>query len=117
MKHFLLTFFLFSIITSSAFAQAAARTGTTILSPEVSKDGRVTFRLKAPMASSVIVSGDFGGDAKMKKGEDGVWTVSVGPLEPEEYVYYFLLDSVRMLDPNNARVKNRLCYQYYHQPA
>ena len=105
MKHFLLTFFLFVVITSSAFAQVGARTGTAIVSPEVSKDSRVTFRLQAPKASSVTVSGDFGANAQMKKGEDGIWSVTVGPLEPEEYVYYYLLDSVRMLDPNNARVK------------
>ena len=105
MKHFLLTFFLFLVITSSAFAQVGARTGTAIVSPEVSKDSRVTFRLQAPKASSVTVSGDFGANAQMKKGEDGIWSVTVGPLEPEEYVYYYLLDSVRMLDPNNARVK------------
>ncbi len=105
MKHFLLTFFLFLVITSSAFAQAAGRTGPAIVSPEVSKDNRVTFRLQAPKASSVTVSGDFGANAQMKKGEDVIWSVTVGPLEPEEYVYYYLLDSVRMLDPNNARVK------------
>ena len=105
MKYFLLTFFLFLVITSSAVAQAAAQTGPAIVSPAVSKDGRVTFRLQAPKASSVTVSGDFGANTQMKKSEDGIWSVTVGPLEPEEYVYYYLLDSIRMLDPNNARVK------------
>src|SRR5215213_1403101 len=106
MKVFLLTFFLFLLMTSAVFAQPRAPSGTAIVSPEVAKDGRVTFRLKAPKASSVIVSGDFGTNAQMKKSNDSVWSVTIGPLEPEEYVYYFLLDSVRMLDPNNARVKN-----------
>ena len=105
MKLFLLVFFLFLLTITTASAQAGAHGGTAIVSPEVAKDGGVTFRLLAPKASLVTVSGDFGGDAKMKKGEDGVWSVTVGPLEPEEYVYYYLLDSVRMLDPNNARVK------------
>src|SRR5215203_2668736 len=105
MKVFLLTFFLFQLITSTAFTQPGTPSGTAIVSPEVEKDGRVTFRLKAPRASSVIVSGDFGANAQMKKSNDSVWSVTVGPLEPEEYVYYYLLDSVRMLDPNNARVK------------
>jgi enterochelin esterase-like enzyme len=105
MKPLLLTFFLFPLVITTASAQAGAQGGTAIVSPEVAKDGRVTFRLLAPRASFATVSGDFGGDAKMTKGENGLWSVTVGPLEPEEYVYYYLIDSVRMLDPNNARVK------------
>src|SRR5215211_6367453 len=104
MKHFILTFFFLPLIISTAFAQAGAP-ATAIVSPEVAKDGHVTFRLKAPRASSVLVSGDFGANAQMKKSNDSVWSVTIGPLAPEEYVYYYLLDSVRMLDPNNARVK------------
>ena len=41
----------------------------------------------------------------MKKGENDMWSVTVGPLDPDEYVYYYILDSVRILDPNNPRVK------------
>jgi enterochelin esterase-like enzyme len=108
MKVFLFTFFAASLLSLNAFAQAPAapaRATAAINSPEVAPDGHVTFRLQAPKASAVTVSGDFGGDAKMTKGENGIWSVTVGPLQPEEYVYYYLLDSVRMLDPNNARVK------------
>ena len=76
-----------------------------IVSPEVSEDGMVTFRLYAPKAESVIVTGDFGDPADMKKNADGLWSVTIGPIEPEEYIYYYLLDSVRMLDPYNPRVK------------
>jgi enterochelin esterase-like enzyme len=106
MKYFLLTFLLVAIKFSPALAQIAARPAAPgIISPEVAKDGRVTFRLQAAMASSVAVSGDFGPNAAMKKGENGVWSVTVGPLNPEEYVYYYLVDSVRILDPNNPQVK------------
>jgi len=105
MKLFLLTFSLFLFTITTASARARAQGNTAIVSPEVANDGRVTFRLLAPKAFSVTVSGDFGSDAKMTKGENGVWSVTVGPLQPEEYVYYYLLDSVRMRDPNNARVK------------
>ena len=101
----MLTSFLVVLMLSPAFSQAGGQGGTGIVSPEVSNDGRVTFRLKAPMASSVSVSGDFGTDVKMKKGINDVWSVTVGPLDPEEYVYFFILDSVRILDPNNPRVK------------
>jgi len=95
----------FIILVSATIAQPGRQTGPVIVSPEVSNDGRVTFRLQAPKASSVFVSGDFGPNAEMKKGENGIWSVTVGPLAPEEYVYYYMLDSVRLLDPNNARVK------------
>jgi len=104
MKPFLLLSFLV-VMNSPAFSQPGGSGGTSIVSPDVATDGRVTFRLQAPLASSVQVSGDFGPNAAMKKSENNVWSVTVGPLEPEEYVYYFILDSVRILDPNNPRVK------------
>jgi enterochelin esterase-like enzyme len=105
MKHFIIAFFLTSLSISSALAQPGGQTANAVLLPEVANDGRVTFRLKALMASSVIVSGDFGPNVAMKKGDNNIWSVTVGPLEPEEYAYYFILDSVRILDPSNPRVK------------
>ena len=88
-----------------AAQEAGARRGTGITSPEVASDRRVTFRLRAPEAKAVTVSGDFGSDTTMQKGEDGLWSVTVGPLDPEMYVYYFTVDGVRLLDPSNAQVK------------
>lgn len=79
--------------------------GPGIASPEVGNDRRVTFRLRAPEAKTVTVSGDFGSDAPMRRAEDGVWTATVGPLAPEMYVYYFTVDGVRLTDPVNPQVK------------
>jgi len=76
-----------------------------IVSPEVSADKKVTFRLRAPEAKTVMVSGDFGSDAPLQKGPDGVWTATVGPLPPEMYVYFFNVDGVRLTDPSNPQVK------------
>lgn len=73
-------------------------------SPVVTGD-KVTFRLKAPDARTVAVSGDFGPDAPLARGADGVWTATVGPLKPEVYVYFFIVDGVRMTDPANPQVK------------
>lgn len=81
------------------------RGATNIVSPVIAEDRRVTFRLRAPAAGSVTVSGDFGADASLNKGEDGLWSVTVGPLAPELYVYHFLVDGVRMLDPGNPQAK------------
>ena len=41
----------------------------------------------------------------MRKGADGIWSATVGPLDPEMYVYYFTVDSVRLTDPSNPQVK------------
>jgi enterochelin esterase family protein len=81
------------------------QTASDVTSPEVAADRRVTFRLRAPEAKAVKVSGDFGADADMQRSADGVWTVTVGPLDPETYVYFFSLDGVRLADPSNPQVK------------
>ena len=94
-----------SASTAAAQEPGARRTGPALTSPEVAPDRRVTFRLLAPKASVVTVSGDFGPDVEMRKGDEGVWSVTVGPLEPEMYVYFFTVDGVRLTDPNNPQVK------------
>ena len=91
--------------TAAAQEVGARRGGTGITSPEVGPDRRVMFRLRAPDAKAVTVAGDFGNDAAMRRSEDGVWSVTIGPLDPEVYVYYFTVDGVRLTDPNNAQVK------------
>jgi len=76
-------------------------------SPETGPDRRVTFRLRAPQARDVVLTGDFmTGEKSLQKGDDGVWSVTVGPLEPEIYTYNFTIDGVRTIDPNNAQVKS-----------
>ena len=96
--------------TAAASAIAAQepgvrRTEPALVSPEVAADHRVTFRLKAPEAKAVTVSGDFGSDVEMRKSADGIWSASVGPLDPEMYVYFFMVDGVRLTDPSNPQLK------------
>jgi enterochelin esterase family protein len=79
-----------------------------VISPEVLSDHRVTFRIYAPKASAVTVGGDWtgtSGPAKLEKGENGVWSVTVGPLAPDFYSYSFNVDGVKTLDPRNVRIK------------
>ncbi len=91
---------------AGAAQEPGARGGAApLVSPEVAPDRRVTFRLRAPDAKAVTVSGDFGNDVALQKGSDGVWTAAVGPLDPEMYVYYFTVDGVRLTDPSNPQVK------------
>src|SRR5687767_6810242 len=61
-----------------------------IVSPEVHPDRTVTFRVRAPDAKKVSVSGEWpGGNKDMTKNEQGVWSATVGPLEPDLYGYGF----------------------------
>lgn len=78
-----------------------------VVSPEVHADRRVTFRLRAPQAREVSVSGEWagGGRAAMTRDESGLWSVTIGPIEPDLYGYGFTVDGVGMLDPSNTFVK------------
>lgn len=85
-------------------ARGGPNAEAAVVSPTVT-DGKVTFRLRAPAAQSVTVSGDFGPDTALTRDGAGVWSATVGPLKPDEYVYYFTADGVRLTDPSNPQVK------------
>jgi enterochelin esterase-like enzyme len=94
-------------------AQAALprRTPTpndNLKSTEVAPDHKVTFRIYAPKADEVSLSGDFGTGGKLTKDERGVWSITVGPLTPDFYSYSFNVDGVRTIDPKNAMIKQGL---------
>ncbi len=77
-------------------------------SPEVGPDRRVTFRLLAPKASEVILTGEFmEGSRSLQKDDKGVWSVTVGPLVPNIYLYSFTVDGMTIGDPINPTVKLR----------
>lgn len=75
----------------------------TLVSPEVQPDRSVVFRFWAPQVSEVTLSGNWMGSqppVPLVKGTDGVWTVTVSPLEPNIYSYGFLVNGVRTTDPS-----------------
>jgi enterochelin esterase-like enzyme len=73
---------------------------------EVQADRSATFRLRAPDATDVKVSGDFvQGAQAMKKGDDGVWTFTSTPLNPAIYSYSFTVQGVRGIDPVNPVIQ------------
>jgi len=77
-----------------------------VISPEVHEDRRVTFRLRAPQAKRVEVNVQFArGDGLMKKDENGLWTVTLGPAEPDIYSYSFTVDGLQVVDPANSWLK------------
>lgn len=79
-----------------------------LISPEVHDDHTVTFRVKAPNAKEIKLTGSmFVGENARKqvpftKGDDGIWTLKIGPLEPEIYFYYIIVDGLQNVDPNNT---------------
>jgi enterochelin esterase family protein len=77
-----------------------------VISPEIHSDLRVTFRLRATNASEVVVSGQWAGErTPMKRGENGVWNATVGPVAPGVYEYSFIVDGLSMIDPGNPAIK------------
>ena len=82
--------------------------GARVISPEVHDDHTVTFRLYAPNAQRVVVSGSMftGGmeqrNAVMTKDDKGVWSVTAGPFTPDVYTYTFNIDGLSVIDPSNT---------------
>lgn len=108
------------------FAQAPAPSGAgrgrgrgpadTLVSPEVHADRSVTFRLRAPQANDVILTGDWmatldastGGTTKMTKDASGIWSFTSPPLEATVHLYFFTVDGMTIADPVNPNVKLRV---------
>jgi enterochelin esterase family protein len=98
MKFFL---FVLLLLAAPAFAQQ-------IVSPEVQPDGRVVFRLKAPGAKEVQLHCEGVSSSAMQKDDQGVWSFTTDPLEPDIYVYSFNVDGLHVIDPANPLLKYNL---------
>lgn len=73
----------------------------SVSSTEVLADGKVAFRVFAPLAQSVTMSGDLAErtPADMEKKENGYWEVIMEGIEPGVYRYFFNIDGVKTIDP------------------
>jgi enterochelin esterase-like enzyme len=75
------------------------------VSPEVAADRKITFRLYAPNAQAVrLAAGDIPGigqNTQLTKGDNGVWEVTVGPIDPGAYRYNFNVDGVAVINPRS----------------
>jgi len=116
MKRKLFLLFALTFSVAGVFAQQALFGGQQIISPEIHEDHSVTFRLNAPDAESVMVTGDFlptekvqtpmgemegPGKAEMIKNDKGIWTYTSEPLKSELYDYSFIIDGFTTTDPSN----------------
>lgn len=99
------------------FAQQALWGGAPVVSPEIHNNNTVTFRMKAPKAVKVQITGDFlptqkfktpfgeadgPGVADLTEGKDGIWEYTTNPLKPELYSYSFIVDGLKTTDPGNV---------------
>ena len=95
-------------MSASVQGQQALGNRPRVKSPVVNPDGTVTFNLFDPAARNVSVTGDFEEISRqtlpMTKLENGVWTVTTQPLNPELYSYSFSVDGQRFVDPANSYV-------------
>ncbi|MEO8596708.1 MAG: alpha/beta hydrolase-fold protein [Candidatus Solibacter sp.] len=105
----LLLVFAVSAQQPPAAAPAAPGRGArppALRSAEILDDQRVTFRLRAPIATDVVLNGDWpeGRGVKLTKDDQGVWSATVGPLTPELWYYTFTVDGATVVDPANANL-------------
>ena len=117
---------------AQAPGRGGGRGGPAIVSPQIEPDGRVTFRLLAPNATTVTVGGDVNGSlvpdpnaappqpaapgaqggrgggtpaVAMTKGENGIWSGTTSrPVRPGAWRYTFTVDGVTVVDSRNVNV-------------
>ncbi len=96
----------YTLAAALAFPLSAhAQLQNPATSPVINADRTVTFRLAAPKADSVFLSGSFLKEPKlMEKGANGVWSATVGPVAPELHSYSFMVGGARMIDPQNPAI-------------
>jgi enterochelin esterase family protein len=104
-------------------AQPGWPKGPVVVSPEVKSDRKVVFRILAPKAEKVGVfttdiPGGFAPRA-MKKGDNGVWELTIGPIDAGTYRYLFNVDGVLAADPRNQAVSesNGNVWSVVHVPG
>ncbi len=91
----------------SMYNLSAQQRTNPVISPEVKEDKSVVFRLYAPGAITVKVVGTFKdpiANIDLVKNDTGLFEVKTGPIASDMYVYTYLVDGVKMLDPANRVV-------------
>jgi enterochelin esterase family protein len=90
--------------TPAANQAQGGRGGGPVKSPEIGADRRVTFRLRAPNAKEAAVA--LGGNRlAMQKDDQGVWSVTSEPMEPNIYTYSLVVDGTTVNDPSNRQAQ------------
>ena len=95
--------FLFIFTLLAALTMCAQGIFTpTVNSPEIAKDGSVTFKAKVAHADTVRLIIDTRVDTLMKHTGNETWSITLRNLEPDLYMYHYIVDGMKMLDNENA---------------
>lgn len=87
----------------TSLLQAQPARGPIVVSPQVNTDNTIVFRYLAPQAKDVKLSGQFLKEpVAMTSDSLGVWSVTVGPVNPDIYPYSFKVDGITVMDPANT---------------
>lgn len=109
------------LVAIGAYAQQALWGVPQVISPEVNSDGTVTFRLKAPDAVKVSLTGSFvpNGVADFVKGDGGLWEYKSEKLIPDLYTYNYIVDGLTIVDPSNVYTMRDVCtvFNYFIVPG
>ncbi len=92
-------------LTALCVGSAPGAQSPPLVSPELLPDGSVTFRLRAPKATEVKISGQFGPEAVMGKDTQGVWSVTLPAVPAGIHEYHFSVDGLNVIDPQNSMIK------------
>lgn len=94
-----------ALIPVQLSAQEALWGGATITSPEYHEDHRVTFKIQAPEAEEVLLSGNWlPENVSLEKSEEGIWSYTTEVMPSDLYTYFFLVDGLRVNDPSNVHL-------------
>ncbi len=96
-RHF---FFLFVLMALTMSGQGYLT--PSVNSPDITKDGTVTFRVKAANADTVRLIIDSRLDTLMKHTGNETWSITLRGLEPDLYMYYYIVDGMKVIDNENA---------------
>ncbi len=106
-----------ALLCGATFAQQSPFAEAPIASPEINADNAVTFRVFAPDARQVQLTGDLlpeqkiqtpngeigiPGTADFTAGGQGLWEYTSEPLAPELYTYNIIIDGVKTTDPSSV---------------
>src|SRR5690349_987663 len=94
------------LVVADAGAPSPPPAPAPVLSHQAGTHSRVSIHLRAPVAKEVLLTATFSKDKlHLTQNSQGIWSITVGPIEPGVYEYGFWVDGFRVLDPMNPRYK------------
>lgn len=89
----------------SGLAHSQPPRGPWVVSPQVHPGDSITFRVLAKEAQQVFLDAQFLKEKiPMVRDQNGIWSVTVGPVKPDIYPYSFWIDNTQIADPANTLI-------------